>query len=188
MRGRKSDFTGKKFYFLTVVKAVGSTADKHIKWLCLCKCGNTTEVASNALVKGTTKSCGCYYSSLKNGHVHKTRRYEDTRNDVLLRYQHVARKAGREFSIPDDVFFKMVQQPCHYCGTAPKSVMSTPSSKKTGRKEFVYNGVDRVNSSKGYVKGNCVPCCIVCNRIKNNHSVKFLRQHLTKMLSNMKGD
>lgn len=29
-------------------------------------------------------------------------------------------------------------------------------------------GLDRIDSAKGYVQGNVVPCCTSCNRIKGN--------------------
>jgi hypothetical protein len=31
---------------------------------------------------------------------------------------------------------------------------------------FTYSGIDRVNSSIGYNKENCVPCCDKCNKAK----------------------
>jgi len=181
MRGRKTDFTGKKFYYLTVIESVGLAKDKHVLWKCSCKCGNETIVASNALVKGTTKSCGCYYESIR-GHKYKTKLYEDTRSEVLYRYIAMARKYGREFSLTDEEFFNITQKTCSYCGTSPNYIIRTVSSRKTGRKEFKYNGIDRKDSSKGYTLENCVPCCVVCNRIKSNHSLDFLHQHLQKML------
>jgi hypothetical protein len=33
--------------------------------------------------------------------------------------------------------------------------------------DFVYNGIDRIDSSIGYVEGNIVPCCKACNMAKN---------------------
>ena len=53
------DLTGQRFGRLVVLQRVGNTNDGHAKWLCQCDCGNTTEVASNVLKKGNTKSCGC---------------------------------------------------------------------------------------------------------------------------------
>lgn len=32
-------------------------------------------------------------------------------------------------------------------------------------------GIDRVDSQKGYSKGNCVPCCEVCNEMKLDYPV-----------------
>jgi len=49
------DRTGQKFGRLTVIERVKEKQ----KWLCLCDCGDTTEVPTNKLTSGHTKSCGC---------------------------------------------------------------------------------------------------------------------------------
>lgn len=57
------DLTGQQFGQLTVLER----ADNHFKpngkrvvrWLCQCKCGNTTITTTDNLVGGHTKSCGC---------------------------------------------------------------------------------------------------------------------------------
>lgn len=35
---------------------------------------------------------------------------------------------------------------------------------------FTYNGLDRVDPSRGYATDNVVPACIVCNRAKADMS------------------
>lgn len=54
---------GQSFGRLTVVSR---TEDKNrqIVWKCLCTCGNVKSIAGNSLVKGLTKSCGCYQREL----------------------------------------------------------------------------------------------------------------------------
>ena len=47
-------------------------------------------------------------------------------------------------------FEEMVQYPCFYCGSKEK-----------------LSGIDRVDSRKGYVEDNIVPCCYTCNMMKN---------------------
>jgi hypothetical protein len=38
-----------------------------------------------------------------------------------------------------------------------------------------FNGIDRVDNSKGYILGNCVPCCSWCNRAKADGTLaKFM--------------
>lgn len=50
-----TDLTGQKFNRLTVLKRANDSA----KWICLCDCGNLTEVTTSHLQSGHTKSCGC---------------------------------------------------------------------------------------------------------------------------------
>ena len=61
-------------------------------------------------------------------------------------------------------FIPLVSQDCFYCGLPP--VNSTPVWGSS--KGFPYNGVDRLDSTKGYSLENIVPCCGPCNVAKNN--------------------
>ena len=56
----------------------------------------------------------------------------------------------------------MTQENCFYCGNKPNQTIKA----KGHNGDFVYNGIDRIDSSKGYVKGNVVPCCGRCNEAK----------------------
>lgn len=55
---------GDKFNYLTVIREAQrekhSANDRHIYWLCQCKCGNYITVPSNNLLSKHTTSCGCY--------------------------------------------------------------------------------------------------------------------------------
>ena len=44
--------------------------------------------------------------------------------------------------------------------------------------------IDRINSKKGYEKGNCLPCCKKCNTIKLDMSLTNLYSHIEKILKN----
>lgn len=52
------DHTGKTFGYLTVIERIAVKGGK-AKWKCQCKCGNIVFPVAQALVLGTTKSCGC---------------------------------------------------------------------------------------------------------------------------------
>jgi len=57
---KPEDLTGKKFGRLTVIKYSGKRYPKSkFIWLCICDCGNKTEVRGEYLKSGITKSCGC---------------------------------------------------------------------------------------------------------------------------------
>ena len=58
-------------------------------------------------------------------------------------------------------FFECLRSPCHYCGRVHSlKVLTTEDG------EYMYNGVDRVNNDKGYIRDNIVSCCSDCNRSK----------------------
>lgn len=53
---------------------------------------------------------------------------------------------------------------CHYCGD---KLIINPHRNKQGL-GFTGYQLDRVDNNKGYINGNCVPCCFSCNNIKSN--------------------
>jgi hypothetical protein len=56
--GRAVDLTGERFGKLKVIEKSDTRRGKQ-RWKCLCDCGNFTEVASDQLRSGHTKSCNC---------------------------------------------------------------------------------------------------------------------------------
>lgn len=75
------DLTGQKFGLLTVVKRIPSN---RVRWLCLCECGKTKEVASFHLRAGSIKSCGHLIGEAtrkrctKHGHKSRGRKTDET--------------------------------------------------------------------------------------------------------------
>jgi hypothetical protein len=61
--------------------------------------------------------------------------------------------------------------PCHYCGG-----------------EVIHRlGIDRVDPAQGYVPGNVVQCCGICNAMKLTHSVDEWVAHMERVLSHLRG-
>lgn len=65
-QGKKSciDLKGQRFGKLLVLKKSNNRCHTGVKWICQCDCGNIVEVASQSLLKGRTKSCGCIRYSI----------------------------------------------------------------------------------------------------------------------------
>jgi hypothetical protein len=61
MKGMLLDLTGHRYGRL-VVRSLSPqrTAEGKARWLCLCDCGATTDVAARNLRSGSVKSCGCH--------------------------------------------------------------------------------------------------------------------------------
>lgn len=55
----KKALGGQKFGRLTVLGDVGRNKRGNVLWRCLCDCGNTVDVITATLQKGSTQSCGC---------------------------------------------------------------------------------------------------------------------------------
>lgn len=122
------------------------------------------------LKSGNTTNCGEYpcstrFEALKRyyGYV---RPGDQARNYIFSNYQASARKRGRAWEITFEEFCGLTSQDCHYCGAPP----SNATRDKNGEGMFTYNGLDRVDPSRGYATDNVVPACIVCNRAKADMS------------------
>jgi len=59
------DLTGQRFGRLTVIEQAGRTKSRSVLWLCHCDCGNTTTVIGSHLIRGNTKSCGCFMNEAR---------------------------------------------------------------------------------------------------------------------------
>lgn len=58
--GKKFDLSGVRFGRLIAIKRVENNSINRPVWECLCDCGNTKNVHSAYLLRGSCTSCGCY--------------------------------------------------------------------------------------------------------------------------------
>ncbi len=166
------DLTGLRFGRLIVVSFVERDKRGEPLWKCICDCGIIKEkVRHHGLVNGATTSCGCYHKEKVKDVSHLTWYDEQRRNrdrklilarPLYNRYKTQAKRRGREFNLTFDEFIKYVFDNCNYCGTEPIAELKV--HQYTG--SILYNGIDRVDNSKGYIEGNVVTCCEICNRAK----------------------
>lgn len=121
-------------------------------WKCVCECGNVKNISKSNL-KYNTKSCGCIRTK---PHTALKRIYKS--------YQNKAKDRNLEFSISIDFFEKLINSNCHYCGSDKTNIM------KCKNRVYFYNGIDRKDSTLGYLVNNCVTCCKKCNTAKLDYS------------------
>ncbi len=161
------NLVGDRYGRLTVV-SLHSSGKGFRSWNCVCDCGENKIVQSGILRSGNTRSCGCLRSESVKATDNKNSlaKGEASLNALYRVYQNKANLRGIEFDLTKDVFRHLTSQPCQYCGALPKRVHRTATSRTTGG--YTYNGIDRIDSRKGYVSGNCNPCCTTCNRAKSD--------------------
>ena len=154
---------GAVFNRLTVIRL--SHQDK--KWrrfyLCRCECGEEKIIHGASMVSGNTKSCGCLKRdryTKRAEEVQKTK--AGAKTAIYLGYKRHARDRGYSFEITKDELIELSSMKCFYCGAGPSNIKTTKND-VIGLK---YNGIDRVDNSKGYSINNCVPCCKICNVAK----------------------
>jgi len=93
-------------------------------------------------------------------------------------------RSKREFALSHEQFYALIGDICFYCGKPPSQKIKY--GRQEDQREFLYNGIDRVDSSRGYVLNNCVTCCGKCNRMKLDYDQKDFIKHIVRMALHMK--
>lgn len=161
--GRFVDEVGNRYGRLVVLSYEHDKRNGAL-WVCRCDCGNEVVVRGGQLRRGITQSCGCLRLerlkeriSLPHGVAAMKHVFDGMRRN--------ARRRNLEWKLTDEQLILLTQKPCHYCGGLPVQIGRGVNG------DFVYNGLDRVDSSKGYESENVVPCCITCNNAKRTLSL-----------------
>jgi hypothetical protein len=81
------------------------------------------------------------------------------------------------FELSIEEFLILVKQNCYICGMEPSQAYW-----KSRGDILIYNGIDRIDNTKGYVSGNCKACCKKCNSVKSDMGLSDLKDHLVRML------
>lgn len=172
------DITGNKYGNLTVIKILGRRKRNGItysyRWLCECICGRTIDICASDLKCKRRKnhSCGC----LKNKLISDSRKLPEGESAFNLLYKRYsiscAKSRDLTFNLDKELFKKIVISDCFYCNKSPKQIVRNRESK------FIYNGIDRVDNSVGYIESNVVSCCKKCNTIKGSITIDIAKKML----------
>lgn len=194
-RGEVIDLIGKKFGRLTVKslsKYKGNCGQ--YKWDCVCDCGKEHLVTGESLRSGKSKSCGCL--------LHQCRYAINDNTDRIvallkLQYSPLKKRQKKKFNTNNFISFEGFRalsfSNCFYCGIKPISkledVRYEPKYKKLGKIKVtdtvIYiNGIDRIDSAKGYEFGNVLPCCKHCNTAKNSLTVDEFKDLIKRIYKN----
>lgn len=166
---RFQDLTGQHFGHVVVKYRGENDRSGKTRWICLCDCGKEKLTYATELTRGRGTSCGygCLYYPLQI----PPSKY------IWFNYRGSAKRKNLPFILTLEQLSSIISQPCGYCGREPSQSMSSSQMRKhPSYKIFRYNGIDRIDSAKGYVEGNVVPCCKPCNEMKSDKSYEeFLR-------------
>lgn len=177
MKKNFKDLTGQRFGRLIVLRPTEERKRKNIVYECQCDCGNIKKVVSFQLIQKQTKSCGCLKSEFfRKGN----KRGDASFNDLYGLYRRNAKKRGLYLGITKKEFKGLTKQDCYYCGAKPSQ--SHQCTRCNG--DYIYNGIDRIDSSKGYILENCVPCCGMCNKMKMDLSQEEFLMKIKEIYEN----
>jgi len=182
------DLTGKVFGRLTVLhraRSVKTRTGGYTMWRCRCVDGNCTDVRTQHLTSGRIVSCGCYLKEVLDL---VPRGLDPGRSHVRSIYNYYsvnAVKRGLLFDLTFEQFCGIISQNCHYCGQSPE--LGHNNQRRWGSKSMdykgvvKYNGVDRLDNSKGYEIGNVCPCCKRCNYAKRDMTIEEFSNWVSRL-------
>ena len=163
----------------------------------VCDCGNKTSVPvfrANRIRKSVgewrCKPCAMKVAGLKNRGRIASNRLPNAGggfNSLFNVYAKRAREQNLAFNFSKELFSSMTKCVCHYCGSEPTAEKwaNGDTGKRAGIPPYIYNGIDRIDSNKGYEVGNILTCCKVCNYMKLDHSYDFFMGHIEKINAHM---
>ncbi len=125
--------------------------------------------------RNTIADCNSYECKFGKGNAAKNRLFNV--------YKRAAKKKKLEFSLDYDDFVRLTSSDCHYCSSPPRAVCRAP--RKTG--DYVYNGLDRKDNTKGYSIDNVVPCCKYCNSAKADRTISEFKGWAKQLSSHLDG-
>ena len=166
------DISGQRYGRLTAIAPSGRLlAGKQIKtaWKFRCDCGAEIIRKLMNVRSGCTKSCGCLKKAalVTAGENTRLEFGLSSFRSLFYNYQRRAKAKKISFLLSSDEFRVLTSSPCSYCGVKPGNVKR---AQRESFGEYKYNGVDRVDNSRGYELDNVVPCCALCNRCKRDMS------------------
>jgi len=161
------ELAGLTFGRLTVIKRDFDNCldGRSAYWTCQCSCGVVKTICGANLVRPNgTKSCGCLAKelSVERGKLKSLPEGEACFNALFYHYKRNAQLRDYKFELNKKQFKQIILLNCFYCDSTLSNLYSARC--KTG--SFRYNGIDRIDNTKGYCLSNCVPCCGICNRMK----------------------
>jgi hypothetical protein len=160
---------GKKYGRLTAIRLSHRDKRRNAYYVARCDCGKEKTVSGSYMHTGRTLSCGC----INGGRYQRLGRGVAVQHIVFRGYKNSAKRRGHEFGIEFSEFVRLTSQTCYYCGEQPQNAMQVTKYKYNGT--YVYNGLDRLDSQKGYLPDNVVPCCRRCNLAKGTSTAQEFR-------------
>lgn len=151
---RKTIFEGNGNYgeWLVLDRKIIYKKDKDLV-LCKCKCGKKQYIEIRNLLNGLSTGCRSCALKKEDGWAALTK--------IICHYKAGARNRNIEWGLNNDEVKKIISSNCHYTGLPPSTICTSK-----GGSSILYNGIDRLDSKKGYFLENCVPCNSTVNKMK----------------------
>jgi len=151
------------------------------RWcVCDCSCGQTKNIIANNLVSKNTISCGCAWDDSQEKKI-RYKSIDDSHavfRPMINNSCSVAKSKKLDFDLDLEYLFNLWEQQngiCPYTGVQ----MEIPQWNVSRKRKYTSASIDRIDSSKGYIKGNIQFVSVIANYAKNTFSheemIKFCK-------------
>ena len=196
--------TGEKYGRITLLEFAGmSPSGQGAMYNVRCDCGTEKQnylIGNLRRKRSPIRSCGCINIEVHSGPQLSRRDYaEYTKRNCysLFKYswKRISKKSGKASDFwALEQWYSLASSPCHYCGrvdvrniakarVAEGGYYSKYPAEEVARYDLSVNGVDRLNSEKGYLFDNCVSCCGQCNRAKLDYTEEEFLEMVSRIAS-----
>lgn len=170
------NLVGRRFGSLVVTEKSETQKNGIHTWKCQCDCGNFTSTRHTRLLNGETTSCKSCGTTVHG-------RCKEQEYRLFIEARNRAKNKGLTFNLSlDDIF---IPEKCPALDIplirrkTGKQISLTKEDKEKGIKYRLNDSsisLDRIDSTKGYIKGNVWVISSRANRIKNNSTPNELRK------------
>lgn len=167
---------GKKYGNLTVIDIDGlKNSSGKLYRKCLCDCGKEKYVTSWSLKSGNTTSCGC--NKKRQGKNHPLwKGYGEISLRYWTRLKNNANKRNIDFSITIEEAWEQWIYQKKKCNLTGRKLLFF-----TCKGNNISSSLDRIDSSKGYIKGNIQWIHKDVNKIKTDFEQKYFIELCTEI-------
>lgn len=167
---KPKNLTGKRVGHLTVIHPTGKRSKCGLIWLVQCDCGKKLERTAACLLakprrKGQIpRSCGCY------GKRNRSPKYKGVGDLSSTKFRGIMARAkhrGLAFKITIQYAWRLFLKQQKRCALTGTIITLSPSSTASGASTA---SIDRINSHRGYVRGNVQWVHSTINFMKNSLS------------------
>ncbi len=163
---------GDKFGKLKVIERLGRIKKgRSIFWKCECDCGSGKEVifSSHTIKDGGYRSCGCLKNPSGKKHPNYTG-YKDLSGGLYNRFKKGADVRNIPFRVSKKHLWELFKKNKGKCFLSGIKISFGVNSRIKEKKKETTASLDRIDNTKGYIKGNVHWVHKYINKMKNTHS------------------
>lgn len=123
-----------------------------------------------------------YHQFINKKFKHPKDKTEDAMlSKIIANYKRGAKDRGLEFKLSREEVADILHKPCYLCGRKDVNQWNINGSGIF----YKYNGIDRVDNSKGYLINNVKPCCFDCNHAKSKYDLNGFLEWVSLIAKNL---